>query len=188
MSVTDGANFLGTARTFDGPGAWVLLVLGAAMVIYIAVRPMLKRRDPLVDAPFRLTLKQQKALEHDMQSLLVELSQMVRDATAQLETRSAKLELLIQEADRKIDELRQAGATPADRPAATASPEPEPEPAMADTSAERWAAIYRLADDGKGASEIAREMSMPRGEVELILSLRITRKPAKSADSAQSAA
>jgi len=38
-------------------------------------------------------------VERQMQSLLVELSEMSRQISAQLDTRSAKLELLIKEAD-----------------------------------------------------------------------------------------
>src|SRR5205823_6670835 len=46
--------------------------------------------------------------EEQMSNLLVELADMARQITAQLDTRAAKLELLIKEADAKIDALRSA--------------------------------------------------------------------------------
>ena len=41
-----------------------------------------------------------------MQNVLVELSNMARQITSQLNTRAAKLELLLQEADQKIAQLQ----------------------------------------------------------------------------------
>ena len=103
---------------------WAILALGALTVIYIAfVRPHQKgkKKDPLARGPSDAALAQQRAVERDMTALLVEYEQVIRTMSAQLETRVAKLDVLLREADEKIAALRAAshagtaGAT--DRPA-----------------------------------------------------------------------
>src|SRR4051794_18179720 len=104
----------------DGAGAplsdsqlWIIIAAGMLAAIYMAIlRPMLKkRRDPLERAPAFASLSKQREVERQMQSLLVELSEMARQITAQLDTRSQKLDLLIAEADRKLAELKTALST-----------------------------------------------------------------------------
>jgi hypothetical protein len=152
---------------------WVIYGVGGLALMYLFIRRMGRKnkKDPLADAPVRFPVSQQRAVEREMQSLLVELSEMARQTTAQLDTRAAKLELLLQEADQKIAELRALtggdgrslpnfGVT---RAAAT------PPPAEEDP---RHAEVYRLADQGKTASQIAHELGRHSGEIELILALR----------------
>jgi hypothetical protein len=151
---------------------WVVFALGAVTIIYVAViRPSLRRRkDPFEKTP-PLSLSTQRAVEHDMSNLLVEMSEMARQITSQLDTRAAKLEALIAEAERKIAELKRLSgsesATPT--PAAPAlrlvkddAPPPDP----------RHQRIYTLADEGRSAHEIAQALNCPQGEIELILALR----------------
>ena len=92
---------------------WIAIAVGILGLAYLLLRPKLgrKKRDPLESMP-RASLSQQRSLEREMNSLVVELSEMARQITAQLDTRAARLELLIKEADRKIaelDHLRQGG-------------------------------------------------------------------------------
>jgi len=83
--------------------------------------------------------------------------------------------MLIQDADQRIAELKKLetrnSTVPAQSwPALTESaPRNIPIPEPAD---EQHQSIYNLADQGRGANEIARELNRPRGEVELILALR----------------
>lgn len=155
------------------PEIWVLLGLGVVALIYIVVlRPMMRRKDPLERPPAFASLSQQRAVERQMQNLLVELSEMARQISAQLDTRAAKLELLIREADQKIAALGDAGrsigeqGSRLDAPAAagTVAEVEEPDPRHAD--------VYALADQGQNAGDIAAQLGRPRGEVELILALR----------------
>ena len=102
-------------------------------------------------------------------------------AEAQLDTRSQKLEMLIQEADEKIAALERARAagtssSPSssrdEREAWTIQAEParsEPETDIIDP---RHQQVYELADQGTAAADIARQLDRPRGEIELILALR----------------
>ena len=174
--------------------AWIVLVSAVLFVMYLTFRP--KKRDPLSAQPFRTSLVQQRALERDMQNVIVELSDMTRQMSAQLETRAAKLEQLMRDADAKIAELQEAAKTVRQtedlkeiiaevNAAAAIIPEP-PRPAMrlvsdhSDPGEERWAEVYRLSDEGLTLPEIARRLGRPKGEVELILALRP--KPAKPAE------
>jgi hypothetical protein len=96
--------------------------MAAATIAYAVIRPMLKKRDPLAKAP-STSLASQRSVEREMSNLLVELSEMTRQLSAQLDTRSAKLEELMRQADKKIAELRAAGlVSPAAGPSALPSP------------------------------------------------------------------
>jgi hypothetical protein len=177
--------------------AWIVLASAVLFVIYLTLRP--KRRDPLASQPFRTSLVQQRALERDMQNVIVELSEMTRQMSAQLETRAAKLEQLMRDADAKIVELQEAAKTArqtealteiiAEVNAAAGVSAGSARPAMrlvsdaSDHSEDRWAEVYRLGDEGLTLPEIARRLSRPKGEVELILALRP--KPAAQPASAE---
>jgi len=156
---------------------WMVFALGAIVIVYLVFRPMFRRKDPLEKGP-DFSLASQRSVEREMSNLLVELSEMARQVTAQLDTRAAKLESLMQEADRKIAQLADLNQAPARtgsdahqadaevQAAATAVPiAPAPDP--------RYAQIYSLADQGSSAHEIARQLNRPRGEIELILALRM---------------
>jgi ATP/maltotriose-dependent transcriptional regulator MalT len=151
-----------------------------ATIIYtVVIRPaMQKKKDPLAKPPGMTSLAQQRSVERQMQNLLVELSEMARQITAQLDTRSQKLQMLIEEADRKITELGQS----VNNPPAPLAPEVRSfaDIARNDVEAARkpepmssqHLQVYTLADQGRSAQEISRELNRPRGEVELILALR----------------
>ena len=145
---------------------WALIIAGILTVIYVVMRPMRKRKDPLVHGP-SLSLAGQREVEKQMTELVVELEKMARQMTSQLETRAAKLELLIREADEKIAALRSV-----DRPA--------PQTVHVETVTARQAllpdtrhtGVYELADQGQSPRQIAQQLSRPYGEIELILALR----------------
>lgn len=156
----------------DGdPTRWVVYTLGAISVLYLVFRPWLTRRKDPLDKPVAFGLSQQKSLEREMSNLLVEMSEMARQISGQLDTRAAKLETLIQQAEEKIAELRRLGeqeAVPRREPPAA---EAESTPRMPRND-ERHLRIYQLADEGRDPQAIARELGRPRGEIELILALR----------------
>src|SRR3954470_17388804 len=98
----------------DPATTWIAISVGIMLVVYITfVRPLRKKKDkdPLERSHGFSTLAQQRAVERDMSNLLVELSEMARQMTAQLDTRAAKLELLLKEADERIATLRAAGGS-----------------------------------------------------------------------------
>jgi hypothetical protein len=167
------------------PTKWIAILLGGFALIYLVVlRPMMrakKGKDPLEQRPFS-GMAQQRAMERDMQILLVEYEKMIRNMTAGVDTRAVKLELLIKEADDKIAELRALIASPgsggsdgaalmklsnpysAAPPSNPPAPTPGPDP--------RHAEIYALVDQGLTPRDVARRLNRPNGEIELILALR----------------
>ncbi len=165
-SIASGQSMLG-----DDTGKWLLIALGGLTIAYTLFRPAFRKKDPLDKRQplFGSNLARQRQVESQMNLLLVELSAMARQISAQLDTRAAKLEQLIHEADEKIAELKALTANADGRPAfrppmRLARTDPEPD--------ERHAEIYRLADDGRCAQDIAQATDRPKGEVELILALR----------------
>ncbi len=104
-------SFINAFKSREDATQWVVLVVGIIATIFIVMRPRWKRRrDPMVEAarPQQFSLAQQRSLERDMNGLMVEMLETARKMAAQLETRSAKIEVLLQEADEKIAAL-QAG-------------------------------------------------------------------------------
>lgn len=154
---------------------WVSLGVAMLAGVYLLLRPMLrKKKDPLEKAPFA-NLHTQRAVEKQMQNLLVELSDMVRTMNAQIDTRAAKLEVLIREADEKLAQLKSATQSSTGIPApltgrAYTPPPPADRPVMEMDS--RHAQVYTLADAGRSAAEIAATLDRAKGEIELILALR----------------
>ena len=117
-----------------------------------------------------------------MEQLLVELERLSRDINAQIDTKFAKLERSIADADKRIPALRilideAKKLLDESTPAAAHSPAaPTAAPAPADgrdlAHDERHRRVYELADQDKTPMQIASELDQTVGEVELILNLR----------------
>lgn len=167
--------------------SWTAIAIGVVTIVYVAfIRPMTrgktKEKDPAGRAPTD-GLARQRSVEREMSSLLVELSEMSRQMTGQLDTRAAKLEALLREADEKIAMLRSlggggmAGGNPHGvllegkllESDAVMMPPAEDAGIAVDP---RHTEVYDLADEGRSAQDIARQTGRPRGEIELILALR----------------
>jgi hypothetical protein len=146
---------------------WIALVIGVCATMYVLMRARRKRKDPLEDKPHTMPLAQQRAVERQMSTLLIELSDMSREISANLDTRAAKLTALLDEADRRIAELRAANANSLPAPQLTTSEVP-----VTDGAEAHHAEIYELADRKMSIPDIAKRLSLPNGEVELILALR----------------
>jgi hypothetical protein len=166
---------LAISLTQDQQG-WVALVIGLIACGYLLFRPRFKKKDPL-EKPAFSSLAAQRSVERQMQNLLVELSEMARQMNAQVDTRAAKLQELIKHADERIAELKKLEGEPPEPKDFTPPSEPAPAPPVEERLPvveldPRHAEIYSLADQGKGAKEIATRLGRPSGEVELILALR----------------
>lgn len=172
---------------------YIAIAMGVFGLVYLMYRGAAKkRRDPLERSAFggSVGLAQQRAVERQMQGLLVEMADMARQISAQLDTRAARLEDLIRQADERLAAMKMGageseplgGRGPMELPAGDVPREPITETAAPFTGAQETPAftvtspehadIYALADAGRSPVEIARELSRPRGEVELILALR----------------
>lgn len=181
----------GTSKFLDQNYAVAIIGVSAAFFGYMYLRGTAKkkpkRRDPLEDLPHKKSLAQQRNLERDMQQLLLELTEMTRVMNAQIDTKAARLEVLIQDAEQAEQRLRAALGqsaevnTPVQPLTADKFPAfkneplqnidlPDPKSPMSPLT--RHEEVYRLADDGVSIDDIAQRTSRPRGEIDLILALR----------------
>lgn len=106
----------------------------------------------------------EQEIRRDLDDLVVELQELSRRISAEIDTRFAKLEAAIRDADRRIAVLNRLCRTLAEQEGREA-------PAGTDVDT-RHTVIYELADAGFTAVEIARDLGKTPGEVELILNLR----------------
>ena len=127
-----------------------------------------------------------------MDAIGVEIEQLARRVGAQLDNKAARLETLLNEAERTISRLESATAAAkrqalpsrdllAAVPAAAATP---PRPAVP-TAAERDRLthdVHGLADQGLDAAAIAKAVDRPVGQIQLILSLREAAAEARPAE------
>ncbi|HOI57048.1 MAG TPA: hypothetical protein PLP01_17485 [Phycisphaerae bacterium] len=157
------------------------VVLAAGALLLLATRRNIRRREQQAcgrsaSASARSSLpaagRSQRQLQESMEKLLLELEQLSREINSQVDTRLRALNLLIREADEKIRQLQRMQGLP-ETDGAAAPPEPRREPHPEVTS-ERYARVYQLAERGLTVVEIAHELEMLTGEVELILALRRT--------------
>ena len=151
---------------------WAVVCAAVLTILYAVMRPMRRRKDPLTRRS-PVSLAGQREVEKQMTDLIVELEKMARQMTAQLDTRAARLEALLYEADQRIATLRtlEEAAAGADklRPAPAAEAVASDAEEMPDP---RHAEIYELAQNGQSAHQIAQQLGRPYGEIELILALR----------------
>jgi DNA-binding NarL/FixJ family response regulator len=165
----------------DDSTQWLVLVVGVLATVYLVMRGRLKKRKDPLERP-SMSLSQQRQIERDMNGLMVEMLDTARQMTAQLDTRAARLEVLMKEADARLAALKAATGSTAAGPTFTSSSSPAPAApaaplAVAPPSPEtppdpRHAEVYLMADQGRSPQEIARKLNRPNGEVELILALR----------------
>jgi len=96
-------------------------------------------------------------LRATMERLVIELEELSREVSAKIDTKMRTLEVLIRQADERIDVLKNLVPTSDERGRELAS---------------RYSEVYELADSGASPGDIAKQTGMHAGEVELILSLR----------------
>ncbi len=163
-----------------------LLPIGVLLLVTWSLMTLRKRRKQMGQPPaamepvHRARVGQAANRMHDdLNQLMVEIEQMAKRMGAQLDNKAARIESLLDEADRKLAELQQASretAAPpsaASKPAALDAPEPPAAPAkptLGDDVLNRR--VCALSDEGLSAQEIAEELGEYIGKVELILSLR----------------
>jgi len=173
-------------------GMMTLLLVLCGIVIMI----MLLRRHQFRSATGRDMAREQLArirdqhkLRQSMDELLVQLEEASRRVGAQIDTKFAKLETVIRDADDRLARLEhvlgrtdgQAARSPAPAQLATqaaledggANASRLSEERDADEPADpRFRRVYELVDAGASPIRAAEELGMPLGEVELILNLR----------------
>jgi len=105
---------------------------------------------------------------------MLELEQLSRTIGSQIDTRFAKLEAAINDADRRIAVLQRLNRQLGEKADGVqeSDGQTEEQTGGGDEYEVRHAVIYELADAGFTPVEIARDLGKTPGEVELILNLR----------------
>jgi hypothetical protein len=141
-----------------------ILILGGVM--YRMTRQRQAARGQLVSGSGTRAARSAETLRDQLDALMVQLEELARSTSAQIETRYTKLEVLLEEADRKIAQLESL--------LVNVSRSGQPEPAIDPVKPEHRR-IRELADAGRTPVQIAQETGRDVGEVELILALRKNR-------------
>jgi hypothetical protein len=115
--------------------------------------------------------RQARGMRGDLEQVMVEVEQLARRFSAQLDAKSTHLRQLIEQADQRIAELKRLeGET---LPKAALPPEDHPpESHPSENESELAQSVYRMADAGNDPIEIARSLNEHVGKIELILALR----------------
>lgn len=128
-------------------------------------------------------LQKEAEAKHDVEQVMLELEKLSRQIHGRIDTKLARLETLIRDADQRIERLsRLAGApTGGSRLEITLDrEEPQPIPKTGEVGEDWHSAVYRAADGGMTAVQIAQKVGRTTGEVELLLALRKTRSGAET--------
>jgi hypothetical protein len=185
----------------SGISSTQLVIIAVIIVVTVLmlgnVRRKLRQRGPSPSEYAReqiSRLKEHHEIKGDMEQLLVELHEAARRLNAQMDTKAARLEALIRDADERIAGLEAASAPDATTRAPAAQvghPPAEHLDVAVDDSTSPAAGeerldplrhrIFTLAEKGKTPVEIAQDTGVQPGEVELILALHASGRRGRSA-------
>jgi len=160
----------------------VLLLAAGAVGVAVALRSTYRRLNRSIRQPVVPVREQCAALEterqarRDIESVMLELDQLARQIHGRIDTRFAKLETIIRDADERIGLLsrlvRSAEGGPALDITAGDADGPTNREQGSRPADDANGSIYGLADSGLSAARIADRVGRSTGEIELILSLR----------------
>jgi len=127
--------------------------------------------------------KEQGRSIRDVEHVMLELDQLSRQIHGRLDTKLARLETVIRDADERIEKLTRLADKADGRPQFEVMLDEE-QPCEQQTDGpvtpndERHSDVFQLADDGASPLQIAQKLGRPVGEIELILALQQTREKA----------
>ncbi len=154
----------------------VLGVIVLGIVIMISIRAKIARRQADTPTPReRMAAIKKQALAREggfaAEASMLDTAQRL---AGQLNAKAERLDQLIADADARIATLRalESRIPSAREGAFDAEPGPAPAASARNAPDPLSEAVYRLADDGHGIVDIARELGEQTGKVELILALR----------------
>ncbi|MBI4579696.1 MAG: hypothetical protein HY718_08345 [Planctomycetes bacterium] len=163
-----------TGETFDANSMVAMLLAAIAGFMLITgmrrrQRERAKQTAPPVPRRFAESASSpdsKENLRRDLERLIGELHDLSRKLGAEIDTRFAKLETALRDADRRIAVLNRLARTGGEKAGEAASDNPDEDV--------RYAVVYELADAGFSPVEIAKDLGRTPGEIELILNLRRT--------------
>ncbi|MFG0256870.1 MAG: hypothetical protein ACF8GE_03105 [Phycisphaerales bacterium JB043] len=162
----------------QSPLAGMLMSVGVLLLVLVTWfslrKKLLARGTHERVNPKQLNLQAEQRSRGRLESVMVDAEELARRLAAHMDNKAARLEILLREADERIEELRgltqSAGASP------SSTPHPFDAQSVKDPRSRR---ILELAATGKSAMEISRELDEPIGTVELVMALR-AQQPAEA--------
>ena len=154
-----------------------LAIVSLTMLMLSTRRRLMKSRQmPRTSIRERYVgLREKNEATCGMEQAMLQLDQLSRQIHGRLDTKLARLEAVIRDADRRIDALsRLAPAAEGSRRLEITLDEERPRDDRVPEGDVRHSAVYRLADQGLATVDIAEHTGRTTGEVELILALRKT--------------
>lgn len=148
-----------------------LIAAGVMLLFLSLLLPRMAMRRKASAAPSTLSRERGQEMQKTLDEVFLQLQEFSRETMGKLDTRIRMLNQLVLDADERIRKLQSLPPIPptiaaASAPAPVAAPPPA---APANPLHER---IYRLLDKGSSLGDVAREVGLPKGEVELIAGLR----------------
>lgn len=159
-------------------GLWLTAVIGLAFMVVSIVRNSRKvvrsGDEPPASEPQRRWLASRKPKSAKLKSANPAhpaLAAAASDLLAQIDQRTAALEQLITLADQRIESLRHASNWSGSAAPRSSAAELKPgiQPSTHNT---RTSQVYRLADEGRTPQQIAQDIGVAIGEINLVLALR----------------
>lgn len=175
----------GRPRTIQDSLSIGLIAVGSVMMIIVIAR-MLRNQSrnrrahanaPRHPRPVPARSSGSTATQDRLERLMADGEELTRRLAAILDNKAARLEILIEQADQRVQELQAAAEAVQAQPQA-ASPRSaglaltEAGPPAAEPIDPLHRKVYDLADQGLPPVDIARQIDRPTGQVELILALR----------------
>lgn len=168
-----------SAALSNGQIVLILLILGISALMLISTRRRLRKTANSPKAytrEQRARLRDEQSLVQEMEEVMARLEEVSSEMQARIDTRFAKLESVLRDADQRIDRLerllRRCEGRPTIDLTINESADPPGEPGEDSADDPRRRQIYDLADAGSTPLQIAEQTGQSTGEVELILALR----------------
>lgn len=158
--------------------AGLIMFVGVVGLVFFSLRISRRARQHATDTNKQMheqfsSLREHSALRGSMDQLLIQLEEYSRQCNAQIDTKCAKIEMVVRDADERIARLEtlldKVKRIKISRPPEAAEPVAEKAPSTSDGRVRR---MYDLADSGMTPLKIAEEIGVSLGEVELTLNLR----------------
>ncbi len=184
----DSSALVGVGGLDLGGVALAVLALCGLTIVMLSTRRRLNKSRTPVPPPMRErieSMQRERVATRDIEQIMLELDELSRQVHGRLDTKLARLEVVIHDADQRIarlEQLERAEATGTRFEVTLGAEQPVDSPGgVSPTEDNRHAAVFELAEQGLTSVGIAQRVGKTTGEVELILALQRTKDSIESA-------
>ncbi len=171
----------------NGQIVLILMIVGTSALMLISARRRMRKGSNSPAAytrEQRTRIRDEQSLVQEMEEVMARLESVSAELQARLDTRFAKMESVLRDADARIDHLERLLRRSAGQPTldltVNGTADAGAEPAEDGPDNHRHRLIYELADAGRSPVQIAEQTGQSTGEVELILALRASKPMVKA--------